>query len=482
MIARTLLFLALSLPLSQAETILGVYIFHRHGDRTDKEHPPSNLTELGFNEVYNSGQYYRNRYVSSSASNQIFGINSDVVNNQQLNIQAPDDSVLVNSASGFAQGLYPPVNPQENQDTLRNGTQVQGPLNGLQLIPVHSVHSGHTAGSSTWMQGSSGCTNAEKSSSSYSRSGQFYNLVQQTNGFYQSISPTVNDIFNQSEINYNNAYSSKLTRLKRWIFLIPPSVYDVLNVANIHNQTFPASNLLTDQNLFQLQMLADQHEYNLAYDSGSPIRAIAGATLAAQIVQGLNNTIVSQGLNLMTVQLGTYSTFLSFFGLAQLNQADPQFYGIPQYASSMSFELFTDDNTPPFPNFQDVQVRMLWSNGTASNTSPPIAFPLFGQQQTAMPWASFVNSMNKFAVGSQAQWCQQCGNSSGICADPVNQPGRHITKTVAGVIGAMVTLAVILGLASCFILTCACLRRRRARRADREAAIVEKPSARPPRL
>ncbi|KAI7118253.1 hypothetical protein KC352_g33600, partial [Hortaea werneckii] len=42
------------------ETILGVYMFHRHGDRTAKATAPANLTTLGYREVYTSGSYYRN--------------------------------------------------------------------------------------------------------------------------------------------------------------------------------------------------------------------------------------------------------------------------------------------------------------------------------------------------------------------------------------------------------------------------------------
>ena len=69
-----------------------------------------------------------------------------------------------------------------------------------------------------------------------------------------------------------------------------------------------------------------------------------------------------------------------------------------------------------------------------------------------------MNGMNAFAVGSQSQWCQACGNSTGVCASPDSNPGPitggsgsgsggsgGISKAVAGVIGAMVTLAVILG-------------------------------------
>ena len=66
--------------------------------------------------------------------------------------------------------------------------------------------------------------------------------------------------------------------------------------------------------------------------------------------------------------------------------------------------------------------------------------------------------MNKFAISSQTQWCEACGNSTGVCASvgpgsgPTSAPSAQagssggISNSVAGVIGAMVTLAVILGI------------------------------------
>ena len=81
-----------------------------------------------------------------------------------------------------------------------------------------------------------------------------------------------------------------------------------------------------------------------------------------------------------------------------------------------------------------------------------------------LPWNTFVSSMDKFSVKSQKDWCQVCGNSTGVCSSEalddsgdggsVSGAGNEsqnqschrggISKAVAGVIGAMVTLAVIL--------------------------------------
>ncbi len=66
--------------------------------------------------------------------------------------------------------------------------------------------------------------------------------------------------------------------------------------------------------------------------------------------------------------------------------------------------------------------------------------------------------MGKFAIGDTADWCKACGNSTGICAsttsggssttssDTGSGGGGGVSTPVAGVIGALVTLAVIFGI------------------------------------
>jgi hypothetical protein len=243
----------------------------------------------------------------------------------------------------------------------------------------------------------------------------------------------------------------------------------LIHVSQIHNKTIPSSNLLTTETVSKLQTLADNHEFNLAYNSSEPIRAIAGSTLAAQIVQQLNTTITGKSKQQVGIQFGAYASFLSFFGLAQLPKASVNFTGIIDYASSMTFELVTNatvTNTS-YPSADQISVRFLFANGTASE-NPLTAYPLFGQSETTISWPTFVDQMGKFAIGDQATWCQQCGNSTGVCAStgtssssPSATPALTssdssssggISKVVAGVIGAMVTLAVILGLEALIML------------------------------
>jgi len=214
MFTQPLLLLAL-LPLIQAqETVLGIFMLSRHGDRTAKAWPPANLTDLGYNEVFAEGQYYRNRYINGSSA--IHGISHDIVSNAQLAVQAPVDVVLQSSAQGFLQGLYPPVGSTLGSVSLHNGTVIEAPLNGYQIIPVNQVSSisgGSNSENSAWLQGASGCNKATVSSNNYFQSAEYQALYNSTMNFYQSINPVVNGSFPASYVNYKNAYSSEISSL-----------------------------------------------------------------------------------------------------------------------------------------------------------------------------------------------------------------------------------------------------------------------------
>jgi len=191
--------------------------------------------------------------------------------------------------------------------------------------------------------------------------------------------------------------------------------------------------------------------------------------LTAQIMQALNATVAGNGTTPINIQFGTYGTFSSFFGLADLPAVNPDLYGVADYASAMIFELFTNTSTAittaTYPSTDDIYVRFLFHNGTASNISEPVEYPLFGTGQAAMGWNQFQTSMNKVAVGTMEQWCTTCGNTTGTCAAYVStstssgsnssssgtasatttKSGNGLSPAVNGVIGAMVTLAVVLG-------------------------------------
>lgn len=184
--------------------------------------------------------------------------------------------------------------------------------------------------------------------------------------------------------------------------------------------------------------------------------------LAGEVLKYMNEVISSQGARKFGIQFGAYATFMSFFGLADLPAANEDFKGIVDYASSMSFELFTTaDASNGFPGTDDLQVRFLFHNGTASNQSEPVAYPLFGGKDIALSWNEFQAKMSGFAIRTTEQWCGKCGSTAGACAAfAENASGGAATAghasgmspAIGGVIGAFVTLAVVLGTAAVVLL------------------------------
>ncbi|KAI9171316.1 histidine acid phosphatase [Paramyrothecium foliicola] len=429
----------------QAEEVLGVYIFHRHGDRTTKAYKPVKMTALGALEVEQSGAFFRRRYLESDGDARISDVSADTAVASELAVTAPIDPVLHDSALAFLQGLYPPTG---NDETLANGTRVEAPLNGYQYIPVAGVDDAATAEkaeSNAWLQGNSGCGNAEVSSNGYFSSDEYRNTYDESLQFYQDLLPVYNETFSKDKANFKNGYS----------------IFDFVNVATIHNSSIPSEELLTNSTIDRLYSLASTHEWNLAYNNSEPIRAIAGSVLAGQIVDALE-AVVEKKSNAVpfNIQFGAYGTFMAFFGLAQLPAASPDFYGICDYASSMAFELVTNA-TDPKP--EDISVRFGFANGTANDDTFNL-FPLFGQRETTLSWTDFKSGMGDFAIKDSKHWCEVCGNTDGQCASDAtsgddagtssqsHDGSNGISKPVAGVIGALVTLVVVLGLEAAVML------------------------------
>jgi hypothetical protein len=107
-----------------------------------------------------------------------------------------------------------------------------------------------------------------------------------------------------------------------------------------------------------------------------------------------------------------------------------------------------------------------------------------------MAWTDFVTGMGKFSIGSQSAWCEACSNSTGVCAPTTastspssggvgsssGSGGSGISKAVAGAIGAMVTLAVILGVEGLIMLVAGfrLVRKNRLSARAREGAVAPK--------
>lgn len=207
---RTILLLLSYLQLGAGETVLGVYIFHCHGDRTSKSSTPVLLTSEGVNQSHSSGVWYRNRYVGDNAPSKIHGISSNTVDLSQIFVTGPVDNVL-QSAQAFLQGLYPPARNM----SLEQSAGDDAILDGYQFIPVNiegSSANDVSAEENMRLQSASACPNAIASIQSYLESSDYLTMLRNTKDFYQALLPVYEDTFPRDEASFERAYASTCCR------------------------------------------------------------------------------------------------------------------------------------------------------------------------------------------------------------------------------------------------------------------------------
>jgi len=77
----TLLSAGLVVPQSDSN-VIAVFMIGRHGDRKSKVMGNSQLTTLGKNQVFQSAQYFRARYLNSSSPDNVMGIDDNYLYSQ----------------------------------------------------------------------------------------------------------------------------------------------------------------------------------------------------------------------------------------------------------------------------------------------------------------------------------------------------------------------------------------------------------------
>lgn len=440
------------------ERIWSTVVYSRYGDRTPYILPTANtLTPLGARQMYAAGTRFRDRYIASTPGDGntiVQGISPLQLDNDQVSIVSLNDQFIVASAQAFMQGLYPPLMSSSNatfihgQSQLANGSNILSPLDGYQYPQIMTLSALDL--NSIWLMGANNCPIYSTSRSQYFNSAFYENLLDTNRDFYRSLQPALlNGIFANSSVNYLNAYL----------------IFDYLNYGSIHNRSFLDN--LSFEDLTRAEILADNwvlatygNTSASGLNEGDHIRAIAGRTLANKIAQALYGNINTSGaFNKMTLLFGGFEPMVSFAALAGLaTEQNPQFLGIPGYGSSMVFELYslTENDTDTYPSTTDLNVRFFFQNGT-DDSSGLVAYPLFGNgpSRIGMTLSEFVAGVQKFMILSAGDWCETCASYSIFCpafrADRGNdddgsgrpKPRDGLSPVVAGVVGAVITLAVI---------------------------------------
>lgn len=265
-------------------------------------------------------------------------------------------------------------------------------------------------------------------------------LEASTKDFYESFSDILGGMLTRTGMGYINAYP----------------IFDYINVGMIYNETI--AKRVTATELLQLRTLADSQQWalngNITSVKTPGVLPISGRTLASKILMQLSSIIDSDGKNnKFSLFLGSYDTFLSFFALSQLPNADKNFRGLPDYGSTMAFELISYLEDGTFPRGGDgLFVRFLFRNGTG-DANDLREYPLFGNPRAGavMAWADFRDAMAGITVSTVSQWCGVCGATETFCSTDLStkigttdaRDSQPLSLAVAGVIGAICALAAV---------------------------------------
>ncbi|UZJ53410.1 hypothetical protein CBS101457_002730 [Exobasidium rhododendri] len=408
-------------------SVAGIVLLTRHGDRQGFYQSPTtytaistNLTLLGNLEEYQNGQDLRTMYMSGDTA--ISGLNTTVANGGQLRLMADaggEGSVIIDSANALLQGLYPPYN---ESISLANGTTVS--WDRAQLIEVETIE----ANQNTWLEGYTDCSGWTSRLNTWYNSTEFKAQAKIANPFFQSISSILGP-------------NRPATLQNAW------NLFDFLNVESIHNATL--SPQITPQILSQARYWANYHEAGSFTDPDlSNNGNVAGQAILPPILSAMTdigNSTTGLKIGYMAI---AYKPFLSLFNMWGL--PSPLKDTVVDYASAAILEIRTDNT-----------MRLLFRNGTSTGGGDAnfTSYALFGSSNAeSYPIADFMSNMEPYSLNTLTKWCDKCGETEergcGVLAalngtggagyaSIDTTTGRHaVSPVVAGVIGAMVTLAV----------------------------------------
>ncbi|KAL9096898.1 MAG: hypothetical protein Q9165_000862 [Trypethelium subeluteriae] len=474
------------------ETTLASVVFIRTGDHTPffLGTDTTRLTSSGAQQLYNAGTFFRSRYISSTGNTNasslqdaapIPGLEAEALDNEQLFFLASENNVMLVTAEAFAQGLYPPSPLSANGSSAlldpssitANNTFTSSPVSNYQYVAIGSTNDDDPT--SIIPTGNNNCPAWQSAFNSYSSSAAFTEQTNTSQGLYLTVgSEVLNGVLDPSEWDYSNAYA----------------IYDYVAYQVNHNHTIAAWANSTSYNgeniLVQLRALASQQLWELNSPNAaaqfqnannpSSIFSISGATVAMSVLDIFQQTISTQGggAQRLSVFVADVEPFLGFASVSQLASRTPAFQGLPGYGAAMVWELYSVQNSADggdddgsssssssssaFPSTDDLWVRFLFRNGSDqldSGDQQLLEYPLFGRDpdQTEMKWTDFEELMGGVAVASPYDWCTRCDAQTLFCiginalASNGTAAGSRLSNAVAGVIGAAVTIGVILVLA-----------------------------------
>lgn len=235
---------------------------------------------------------------------------------------------------------------------------------------------------------------------------------------------------------------------------------------NTHNKTVNAglgfaNNTITvlRANAFELERAKNGDSLrNNTHFSYNNISSIAGQTLAMQIASSLSGATLGSPGSKLTLMFGSFEPMVAFFSLMGLYSRDNLLSGpfstLPSPGSAMILELIGQDSgdTSAIPTPQEFMVRFTYrANADVDEPFSVYPLPSSSSDSQIIPFTAFLGQLQRFSQDS-LQWCSTCraifapwcntGSTSSSSDSPSTSKNSSVSAPIAGVIGAMVTLAV----------------------------------------
>jgi hypothetical protein len=325
-----------------------------------------------------------------------------------------------------------------------------------------------------FLSGSLNCPAFRLSTIDYAISPECNDIQADSKAFYQSVGgELLDDIIQEYSQDYMNAYA----------------IYDYLNYQAKHNSSVAAiinepeqGSGTNETDLDRLRFFADMQQFALLGNktarnnlttphTGLPsgvegsISTIGGNLLLDKVLSQLQSAIETKGEYFkFSLLVADFEPLISFFALAGLSDLNSKkFRGLPDFASTAVFELFTFTSSSEFPvSTDDLWVRFYFRNGTEQQEDGILyqSYPLFshGPSETDLRWRDFQSEASALAMSYVGDWCEACAATSIFCpafntslfeaadASSAGDKSAHkayvLTPSVSGVLGAIIALVV----------------------------------------
>ncbi|KAF4450720.1 hypothetical protein F53441_6163 [Fusarium austroafricanum] len=464
---------AIAQSTGDGEKVWAAVAFINHGERVPlADNSRTVLTPEGAQQMLRQGTAFRARYIKNGVNNSEYeniqttylqNLSPDVINNDDIDIVSQTEEWVSSGALAFMQGLYPPSpNAYDNSTrgkeiavNLASGdNKTDYPLNGYQYPSIRTP-SFYDPESIT-VQGNARCSAwRSEVTTNISQNNALGDLYDSTLPFYQNLfsTPPFEGLIDINDANLWNAYAL-------WEFVD----YQYRHNETVHEGLKNANSTLSFLNTYAATIVRAENSNGGGMSDNSELGvlySIAGRTLAYKVAQQFKANIRwNSSFNKLNLIFGSLDPIMSFISLSGLLTSDNIFQepwsSLTKPGAALVFELFGQD--PDFPDSQpptnSLRVRMFY-RASADADEPFSNQPLFKSGPDGIAYSSFIQSMNM--VGRSAnQWCDICSPTPApwcIFTDSdgsyVGDSSSSIGPVIAGVIGAIIAVAVLVLLAIC---------------------------------